>query len=113
MSDIVGHMLGNLLQWNRPCVNICSWFPLIFLWCGFRRVKELSEVVELDRYYHLVAWSVFSMMPSYFSSFVLVTMSAPLEQEMWLKDAVLAVFPDTRDCSPSLVRLIIMDSHAD
>ncbi|KAK3225769.1 hypothetical protein Dsin_005631 [Dipteronia sinensis] len=28
---------------------------------------------------------------------------ANLSLEMWVKDAVLAVFPDTRDCSPSLV----------
>ena len=29
---------------------------------------------------------------------------AELYQETWLKDAVLAVFSDTRDCSPSMVR---------
>ena len=33
---------------------------------------------------------------------------AELDQEIWLKDVVLASFPDTRDCSPSLVRSIIV-----
>ncbi|KAL5746904.1 hypothetical protein ACOSP7_023884 [Xanthoceras sorbifolium] len=31
--------------------------------------------------------------------------------EMWVKDAVLAVFPDTRDCSPSLVNFFVGDKN--
>lgn len=38
-----------------------------------------------------------------------VRMHGELDQETWLKDAVLSIFPDTRDCSPSLVRCLNMD----
>lgn len=38
---------------------------------------------------------------------------AEIEQELWLKEAVLTVFPDTRDCSPSLVRLVTGDFKTD
>ncbi|PQP98994.1 plastid division protein CDP1 chloroplastic [Prunus yedoensis var. nudiflora] len=38
-----------------------------------------------------------------------VGLPAELDQEMWLKDAILAVFPDPRDCPPSLVRFTRMD----
>ena len=38
-----------------------------------------------------------------------VGLPAELDQEMWLKDAVLAVFPDSQDCPPSLVRFTRMD----
>lgn len=37
-----------------------------------------------------------------------VGLPAELDQEMWLKEAVLAVFPDSRDCPPSLVRFTRM-----
>lgn len=32
---------------------------------------------------------------------------AEIYQETWLKDAVLCLFPDTRDCSPSLVSTVL------
>ena len=32
---------------------------------------------------------------------------AEIYQETWLKDAVLCLFPDTRDCSPSLVSFLL------
>lgn len=35
-----------------------------------------------------------------------MTDSAQFDQETWLKDAVLNVFLDTRDCPPTLVRRI-------
>lgn len=31
-----------------------------------------------------------------------------IEQELWLKEAALSIFPDTRDCSPSLVRFVMI-----
>jgi hypothetical protein len=37
-----------------------------------------------------------------------VRMPAELYQETWLKDSVLAIFSDTRGCTPSLVRIISM-----
>ena len=35
---------------------------------------------------------------------------AELVQEIWLKDSVLALYPDTKDCSPALVRSVIADN---
>ncbi|KAK9110023.1 hypothetical protein Sjap_018083 [Stephania japonica] len=32
---------------------------------------------------------------------------AEIEQEIWLKDAVLGLFPDTRDCSPKLANFFV------
>jgi len=36
---------------------------------------------------------------------------AELVQEIWLKDSVLALFPDTKDCSPALVRSVIVGNN--
>ncbi|KAK2655535.1 hypothetical protein Ddye_008587 [Dipteronia dyeriana] len=44
----------------------------------------------------------------FINSTLTINMVATLE-EMWVKDAVLAVFPDTRDCSPSLVNFFCGD----
>ena len=30
---------------------------------------------------------------------------------MWLKDSVLALYPDTKDCSPALVRSVIVGNN--
>ncbi|KAJ0104644.1 hypothetical protein Patl1_19319 [Pistacia atlantica] len=40
----------------------------------------------------------------YFNANALSCHTVLLDQEKWLKDNVLAIFPDTQDCSPSLVR---------
>lgn len=51
-------------------------------------------------YFHLVLQipcSSLSLMLSY------VRVPSSIDQEIWVKDAVLAVFPDTREFSPSLV----------
>jgi len=36
---------------------------------------------------------------------------AELVQETWLKDSVLALYPDTKDCSPALVGSVIVDNN--
>lgn len=41
-----------------------------------------------------------------FKDIIFMTDSAGFDQETWLKDAVLNVFLDTRDCPPSLVRFV-------
>lgn len=40
----------------------------------------------------------------FFSVNALSCLTVLLDQEKWLKENVLAIFPDTRVCSPSLVR---------
>lgn len=66
----------------------------IMLWLTSNILKRASLC------FHLVLQipcSSLSLILSY------VRVPSSIDQEIWVKDAVLAVFPDTRECSPSLV----------
>jgi hypothetical protein len=64
-------MLGHLLQWTRPCLNNYSYIVIYFLILWFQENERALLDCALDRYDHFVAWTMYYMMPSYPSNFVL------------------------------------------
>lgn len=78
-------------------VSLAPWKP--FAICAFLALVKLSPTTPVV--IHQLYVLALGLKLSY------ARWPAEIDQETWLKDAVIGVFPDTGDCSPSLVSLLL------